>query len=90
MTYKFVNVENLNNTTENHALVLRNLYCIVDANGDVAVWDNYSVQGNRHISITTRLLPMVEREFGSASHHSPLDIKFIPLLILPDSPSRYV
>lgn len=81
--FKWVNPAQQNDSVENHAMVHRNMYMVTDDYGNVLIYDKYSPVGNRNKSIADRLVPKYENQGATK-------VTLVPLLILPDSPSRYV
>ena len=73
-------LEELAKPKESHALIHLDLWCVANDNDEVAIYKDFSIQGNKHKSITERLLKGVP---GGTK------IIFVPVVILRDSPSRY-
>lgn len=80
--FKWWNVEEQNNSVVNHAMVHRNIYMVANDEDKVLIYDTYSPVGNHNESIAERLVPVYKKQDATK-------VIFVPLLILPDSPSRY-
>lgn len=80
--YEFVNVNEHNDKVIGHAFVWRNIHMIANDQGQVAIYRKHYPQGNTNPSVTKSML---DRGFVPGG----TKIISVPLLLMPDSPSRY-
>jgi len=75
-------IEPIDNKVQGHALVWRNIWCVTNEWGQVAVYKKYFLQGNKDKNIAEMFWKNY-KELGAVS------VEHFSLVILPDSPSRY-
>ncbi len=73
----------IDNGVSGHALVWRGTWCVVNDKDRIAVYRKYFLQGNNNEDIAMKVILPNLTKFGAVG------IKLIPLVILPDEPSRY-